>query len=42
MGGNRSGNTSEREDMMALAAILRAVTPDMVSTLVVKNTAKEA
>ena len=36
------GNVSEREDMMALAAILRAVTPDMLSTLAVKNTAKEA
>ena len=36
------GNASEREDMMALTAILRAVMPDMLSTLAVKNTAKEA
>lgn len=36
------GDASFRDDRMALSAILRAVPPDMLATLAVKDTAKQA
>ena len=36
------GNADYRDDRLALSAILRAVSPDMLSTLAVKDTAKQA